>query len=212
MFKKFLSKAPCEHNFKLHNIYINDDKDLTNYNFTCENCEEEMILTNYEILEYFKEVFLESLSNQLNTDFLRLDLNVFHISVWSLFCKKYSIDTSFKNYFTNNLFELNVKDFTEITEDNILNLEVIAYGDIIDYSIDGDKIIENSSFLIYKKFNGKYSHIDRNIVNFTIDKYASSLRQEYKEKGIPKRMVEINKEAIKETCKELCIQYKEKQK
>lgn len=209
MLKKFLGKNKCEHLFKLQKIYIHEDKDLSNYNFVCKNCGEEMMLTNFEILEDIKEVFLETLNGQLTEDFFRLDLDMFHTSVWALFCKKHSLDISFREKFPHNVIELNRKDFKEITEDNILNLEVIAYGDLLDYGVDEDKIIENGSFLIYKKFNGKYSYIDRKLVNFSIEKNTDRLRSMYKEKGIAKRMFEINKEAIKETCKELCIQYKE---
>lgn len=209
MLKKFLHRQKCDHKFVLFAIYDNDDRDLVNYNFRCSHCGEEKVIINYEILDDIKEIFLEALNNQLNNHDIRLQVDIFHLSVWSLFCKKHMLDLSFKESFPYNLIELSAKNLLEITEEDVLNLNVTAYGDFVEYTLDKDRVIENGIFLIYKKFNGKYSYIDRNLVNLSVDKHVDILRQSYKSKGISKRMVEINKEALKEACKELCIQYKE---
>lgn len=212
MLKNFLQKSKCNHEFVFNNISETENKSdiLTNYNFKCCKCNEEKTLTNFEIINETKEIFLEYINQQLS---IASEYRVSHSElkklVWFVFCNNHSIDTNFEDVFPHNLIQLTGKQLSEITEVDILNLNIMAYGALIESDIDGDTINENGNFLIYKKFNNQYSYIERSLINFSVDKKTSILKEEYLNKGIHKYMREINQEALKSVCKELCIQYKE---
>lgn len=200
-----------KHDFIVYDIY-NTIGNLTEYFFVCQNTGEEKTLNNFMILDIFKGHFLTILNGQLKKDKdSRISSEELKELAWSYTCDTLDVNHKFKEIFENNVFSINT-DLCEITEEDILQLNFIAYGP--SYIKNKDNTLkENDSFIIYRSSaDERFELIKRE--NFSALAYNKTieLKEKYSSEGEHKKMVELNNEALKSICKSNDIQYIENKK
>lgn len=190
--------------FIVYDIY-EVENDLTEYFFVCQNYGEEKTLKNSTILNIFEGNFLSILQQQLDMDEdSRLSLDDFNNLVWKYTCSTLNINLGFKDIFSDKVLSLN-KELSKITEDDILNLNIYVYGDF--YNIYSKELIKNVSFIVYKDFNNRLNLTEREHFISSTHDIAVKIKEECSILGIPKKMIEANKEALEIICAESDIQY-----
>lgn len=193
--------------FIVYDIYKNNES-CTEYFFVCQNTGEEKTLDNFIILDIFKENFLTVIEEQLNTEIdLRLSLKELNKLVWSYTCDTLNVNHSFIDIFEGDVFHINT-DLTNLNEEDILNLNLIAYGPSY---ISGKQHIYNNqdSFIIYRRYDNKrLEFINREYFSSLTYNKVIELKKEYEFKKTSKKLSELNNEAIKYICDSNHIEYK----
>lgn len=197
--------------FIVYDIY-NTTGDLTEYFFVCQKTGEEKTMNNFLILDIFKGHFLTTLNRQLKKDKdFRISSEELKDLVWAYTCDTLNVNHKFKEIFENNVFSINT-DLREVTEEDILELNFIAYGP--SYIKNKDNTLkENDSFIIYRSSaDERFELIKRE--NFSALAYNKTieLKEKYSSEGEQKKMVELNNEALKSICESNDIQYIENKK
>lgn len=192
--------------FIVYDIYENTES-CTEYFFVCQNTGEEKTLNNFMILDIFKGHFLTVLEEQLNTHRnLRLSLKELTKLTWSYTCDTLNVNHSFIDIFESNVFHINT-ELSNIDEEDILNLNLIAYGP--SYISSKKHIYKNQdSFIIYRRYDNKrLEFINREYFSSLTHNKVLELKKEYELKEVNKKMVELNNEAIKYICNSNHIEY-----
>lgn len=192
--------------FIVYDIY-NTTGNLTEYFFVCQKTGKEKTINNFLILDIFKGHFLTMLDEQLKRDKnSRISSEDLNDLLWSYTCDTLNINYSFKDIFENNVFSINT-DLSEVTEEDILELNFIAYGP--SYIKDKDCTLkENDSFIIYRSSADKrFELIKRKDFSALTHNKALELKEKYNSEGVSKKMVELSNEAFKSICKNSDIQY-----
>lgn len=192
--------------FIVYDIYEGSES-CTEYFFVCQNTGEEKTLNNFMILDIFKGHFLTVIEEQLNTHRnLRLSLKELTKLIWSYTCDTLNVNHSFIDIFESNVFHINT-ELSDIDEEDILNLNLIAYGPSY---ISSKKHIykDEDSFIIYRRYDNKrLEFINREYFSSLAHNKAIELKKEYELKEVHKKMVELNNEAIKYVCNSNHIEY-----
>lgn len=193
-------------NFIVYDIY-NTIGSLTEYFFVCQNTGEEKTITNFMVLDIFKGHFLTMINEQLRVDKnSRISSEKLNDLLWSRTCETLNVNHDFKNIFKNNVFYTNA-DLSEITEDDILELNFIAYGP--SYIKDKNNTLkEKDSFIIYRSsYDKRFELIKRENFSSLTHNKALELKERYNLKGESKRMIDLSNEAFKYVCEENNITY-----
>lgn len=200
-----------KHDFIVYDIY-NTVGNLTEYFFVCQNTGEEKTLNNFMILDIFKGHFLTILNGQLKKDRdSRISSEELKELAWSYTCDTLDVNHKFKEIFENNVFSINT-DLCEITEEDILDLNFIAYGP--SYIKNKDNVLkENDSFIIYRRSNDeRLECINREYFSSLTHNKALELKEKYNLEGVSKKMIDLSNEALKYVCGENNIEYTKNKK